>query len=77
MRTGFPGGAEPLGSGEEVPVVPPKTELRCDGCGVEITWIPVLARGKRYCCRVCANGGECRCGYDVENEEDDQGAVGA
>jgi len=45
-------------------------ELRCDGCGVEITWTPVLARGRRYCCARCAAGSECQCGYVVENEEE-------
>ena len=62
---------------EDMPVDPPKTELRCEGCGVEITWSPMLAKGKRYCCRVCANGGECRCGYGVEDEEDSPGAIDA
>ena len=72
-----PSGAQRPGGGEDMPVDPPKTELRCDGCGVEITWSPMLARGKRYCCRVCANGGECRCGYAVEDEEDSPGAIDA
>jgi hypothetical protein len=58
-----------------MPVDPPKTELRCEGCGVEITWSPVLGKGKRYCCRVCASGGECRCGYGVEDEEEGPGAI--
>ncbi len=74
---GSPHGAQRTGRVEEVLVDPPKTELRCEGCGVEITWVPMLAKGKRYCCRVCASGGECRCGYDVEDEEDGPGAIDA
>jgi len=31
----------------------------CDGCGVEITWAPILAEGRRYCCALCAAGGDC------------------
>jgi hypothetical protein len=50
-------------------------ELRCEGCGVEITWSPILVKGKQYCCRVCANGGECRCGYAVEDEEESPGFI--
>ncbi len=44
--------------------------LWCDGCGVEMTWAPVLTEGRRYCCALCAGGGECKCGYVVEDEEE-------
>lgn len=44
--------------------------LFCDGCGVEITWAPVLSEGRRYCCALCARGGDCGCGYAVEDEEE-------
>jgi hypothetical protein len=45
--------------------------LFCDGCGVEITWAPVLLKGRRYCCALCARGGDCGCGYAVEDEQDE------
>ncbi len=28
----------------------------CDGCGVEITWGPVLVDRRIYCCRECSQG---------------------
>jgi hypothetical protein len=28
----------------------------CDGCGVEITWVPILSDGRRYCCALCTRG---------------------
>ena len=34
----------------------------CDGCGVEITWGPVLVDSRAYCCRECSHGIPCRCG---------------
>jgi len=43
--------------------------LFCDGCGVEITWVPVLYGGRRYCCGLCARGGDCECGYTQEDED--------
>jgi hypothetical protein len=42
----------------------------CEGCGVEITWAPILSEGRRYCCALCARGGDCGCGYAVEDEEE-------
>lgn len=53
-------------------VTPLEHALHCDGCGIEMTWSPILSGGRRYCCAVCAEGGECGCGYDVE-EEDEEG----
>ncbi len=42
----------------------------CDGCGVEMTWTPVLVGGRRYCCALCAGGADCNCGYVLEEEEE-------
>lgn len=49
--------------------------LFCDGCGVEITWAPILSEGRRYCCALCARGGDCGCGYAVEDEGEEGPAI--
>ncbi|HSQ28183.1 MAG TPA: hypothetical protein VLM80_13755 [Anaerolineales bacterium] len=53
----------------------------CDGCGVEITWSPVLVRNSRlgsgllvqrplrYCCQACSEGLPCKCTERMELEE--------
>jgi hypothetical protein len=51
-------------------VEPMEHALWCDGCGVEVTWAPVLIEGRRFCCALCATGGGCECGYAVEDEEE-------
>lgn len=40
----------------------------CDGCGVEITWSPVLSGKRIYCCRDCAEGRPCDCDYPPEED---------
>jgi hypothetical protein len=47
----------------------------CDGCGVEITWVPIVSGGRRYCCSLCTRGGDCGCGYAVENEDEEGPAI--
>ncbi len=47
----------------------------CDGCGVEITWGPVLVEGRIFCCLECSKGIPCRCGERMELDEE-QRAVG-
>ncbi len=42
----------------------------CDGCGVEITWSPVIKGHKVYCCRDCSDGLACNCGERMELEDD-------
>jgi hypothetical protein len=42
----------------------------CDGCGVEITWGPVVANHRIYCCIECQQGRPCSCGERQELEED-------
>lgn len=54
----------------------PNPTLRCDGCGVEITWSGLAlpsADGLRrlvYCCPDCLDGRECTCGERMEQEDD-------
>ena len=45
----------------------------CDGCGVEITWGPMLVDRRTYCCRECSQGIPCRCGERMELDEDLRG----
>jgi hypothetical protein len=42
----------------------------CDGCGVEITWGPVVEGNWIYCCEDCREGRVCRCGERMELEEE-------
>ncbi len=42
----------------------------CDGCGVEITWGPVLVDRRIYCCRECSQGIPCACGERMELDEE-------
>ncbi|HLE13823.1 MAG TPA: hypothetical protein VI776_03670 [Anaerolineales bacterium] len=42
----------------------------CDGCGVEITWSPLIEGKRRYCCLDCQRGNPCRCGERMETEEE-------
>jgi hypothetical protein len=42
----------------------------CDGCGAEITWNPILASKRRYCCQDCLEGRPCRCGERMELDDD-------
>jgi hypothetical protein len=44
--------------------------LWCDGCGVEITWAPVVINRRHYCCKDCAEGKECDCSSEIESEDD-------
>lgn len=42
----------------------------CDGCGAEITWSPILAGKRRYCCQDCLEGRPCRCAERMELDDD-------
>ena len=42
----------------------------CDGCGVEITWGPVLDGNRTYCCQDCAQGIPCECGERMEMNDE-------
>lgn len=41
----------------------------CDGCGVEVSWTPILVKGRMYCCRECAEGRPCQCDFPPEESE--------
>lgn len=42
----------------------------CVGCGVELTWSPVMVGKDRYCCQECAQGLKCNCGVRMEIDEE-------
>lgn len=46
----------------------------CDGCGAEITWGPIVARNRIYCCEDCVHRISCDCGYRMEFDEETQGS---
>ncbi len=43
--------------------------LFCDGCGVEILWVPVVLGRLYYCCNDCMDGYQCDCGQQEQEEE--------
>ena len=57
-------------------------EIRCQGCGTEITWAPVVEHRRKkesqapmgalhyYCCQDCLEGRGCDCGARMEMEEE-------
>ena len=47
-----------------------ENNLFCDGCGVEITWAPVISGHNHYCCESCRQGLECNCGLRQELEDE-------
>jgi hypothetical protein len=42
----------------------------CHGCGAEISWNPILAGKRRYCCQDCLEGRPCRCGERMEIDDE-------
>jgi hypothetical protein len=44
--------------------------LWCHNCGVEITWAPVRAWGRYYCCRPCLMGDGCECPPVLETDDE-------
>ena len=38
-----------------------KNTIWCDGCGEEITWVPLIKNGCHYCCQDCLDGLPCQC----------------
>lgn len=44
--------------------------IRCDNCGVEITWGPIVKHAYDYCCQDCMQGLPCGCGERMEQEDD-------
>lgn len=54
----------------------------CDGCGVEITWAPLVKPGTGpldkhdYCCEDCFRGLRCRCSERAEMDDDRRSPTG-
>ncbi len=46
-----------------------KDTLWCDGCGIEIRWVPVRDRTFIFCCDQCRKGFRCECD-DRDDEEE-------
>jgi hypothetical protein len=50
----------------------------CDGCGLEIIWLPLVISGRHYCCQECMRGLACQCyrwsELDEERRVEDAGA---
>jgi hypothetical protein len=44
--------------------------VRCNGCGREITWSPVVAGTLHYCCQDCMQGYRCECPDQLEPEDE-------
>ncbi len=38
-----------------------KNTIWCDGCGEEISWVPLMHKGHHYCCQNCLEGLPCQC----------------
>ncbi len=38
-----------------------KDTIWCDGCGEEVTWVPLMSEGHHYCCQNCLDGLPCKC----------------
>jgi len=49
----------------------------CDGCGVEITWSPVVVKDRHFCCSECQQGLPCRCGDRMEEEDEYRSNISA
>jgi hypothetical protein len=55
-----------------------KTEtIICDGCGVEVTWSPVAANDRYYCCIECQQGRPCSCGDRMDEEDEYRDSLAA
>lgn len=48
----------------------PDSLVRCDGCGVEINWAPVVAGDRYYCCEDCRQNRPCSCGDRMELDDE-------
>lgn len=53
----------------------------CDGCGVEIRWVPLLKGERHFCCQECAEGQVCDCSQwselDLDFRLEEQNALPA
>jgi hypothetical protein len=55
---------------KEVDMVKRTETIICDGCGVEITWSPIVVNDRQYCCIDCSQGLPCTCGERMEEEDE-------
>lgn len=46
-----------------------KDTIWCDGCGIEITWLPTSKGSQIFCCEDCALGLRCDCDQRLEDPE--------
>ncbi len=50
----------------------------CDGCGEEISWVPLMSGGHHYCCQNCLDGLPCKCyqwsELDLSRRDQESGA---
>jgi hypothetical protein len=58
---------------KEVEMTRDRDTIWCDGCGVEITWVPLIIADRDYCCEDCAEGLTCGCEPPVELEDERRG----
>lgn len=42
----------------------------CDGCGIEIVWVPLQNNNSHFCCQDCKEGFRCQCREREEQESD-------
>jgi hypothetical protein len=49
----------------------------CDGCGTEVTWSPVVANDRQYCCIDCQEGRPCDCGARMDEEDEHRDPLSA
>lgn len=59
--------------GKEADIARDRDTIWCDGCGVEITWAPVIDEQFVYCCADCHAGLPCQCGEHMEQEDEYRG----
>jgi hypothetical protein len=45
----------------------------CKGCGVEVTWSPIIVKEQTYCCEDCSRGLECGCRERAELDDERPG----
>jgi hypothetical protein len=51
--------------------------ILCDGCGVEITWSPITASERSFCCVDCQQGRPCTCGDRMEVDDEHRDNISA
>ena len=52
-----------------------RNTIWCDGCGVEILWVPLQAGSLHYCCEDCRAGYRCECGSQQDEDREHEQAA--